>query len=339
MNYWQIASGSYGREYQDYCTRFGLAFVGGDAQIDTMEMVQPGDRVILKHGNSMIIAAGEVASRGGKHRGMGDKDWLWDFDGWELPAYCYVDWHVPSKAISQKGLTRTTICKIDKPHLRKLADNLISDFAVQQLFDPEPRRTIKVEDKEILDFLISRGLRPGAAEDVANAFNRIRLLADHYYKNCWAEDIREHETRTFLIVPFLLALGWTEHQIKIELPVGGRRRADVACFNRPYVRLKSKKTNDEDCGLIIESKGFGQGLEYVFEQAKQYADHFQNCRVIAISNGYCYKIFEKEDNKTPSFKFSAYVNIRNMRKEYPLDPDKVKGCLEALWLLLPISYI
>jgi len=34
-------------------------------------------------------------------------------------------------------------------------------------------------------------------------------------------DIREHETRTFLVIPLLLALGWAEQQLKIEMPAAG----------------------------------------------------------------------------------------------------------------------
>ena len=91
MNYWQIAAGSGGRDYAEEFIRYGMAFVGGEKQIATMEGVEIGDRIILKGGVSEIVAAGEVVQRDGKHRGQGDKEWLKDFDGWELEAYFYVD--------------------------------------------------------------------------------------------------------------------------------------------------------------------------------------------------------------------------------------------------------
>jgi len=109
LNYWQIGSGSFGRDYARDFIRLGLAFVGGGTQVATMTKIEVGDRIIMKRGMSEVLAAGEVVRRDGQHRGQDDKDWLRDFDGWDLRAYCYVDWHVPDKPIRCKGLVRTTI--------------------------------------------------------------------------------------------------------------------------------------------------------------------------------------------------------------------------------------
>ncbi|MBA7551169.1 hypothetical protein ES705_43705 [subsurface metagenome] len=239
MNYWQISTGSYGRYYADYFIRFGMAFVGGKTQIDTMENVAVGDRVLMKSGISEALAAGQVVGidfcttennpfciwvkSNGKHRGLGDKEWLLDYDGWDLPAYCFVEWHVPQKPIPVKGLTRSTIQNVHKQHFKDMADKLISTLPPHRKLNREPLTTKSVKDKEILEFLILHGLRPAAAEDLSGAFNRIRLLAHYYYDHCTWDDIREHETRTFLIIPLLLALGWAEQQIKIELAVKNRK--------------------------------------------------------------------------------------------------------------------
>lgn len=79
---------------------------------------------------------------------------------------------------------------------------------------PDPPPTRPVEDAQILEFLIREGMRPAQAEDLTSAFRRIRLLATYYYEHCRWSDVREHETRTFLIMPLLLALGWAEQQVK-----------------------------------------------------------------------------------------------------------------------------
>ena len=91
MKYWQIAAGSEGRDYSEDFLRFGMAFVGGKSPMKRMSEVEVGDRIILKRGMSRIVAAGEVVERDGQHRGENDKHWLMDFDGWELPGYCFVD--------------------------------------------------------------------------------------------------------------------------------------------------------------------------------------------------------------------------------------------------------
>ena len=337
VNYWQIGSGSYGRDYAEDFLRYGLAFAGGDVQRATMAKVNVGDRILMKKGMSQVLAAGEVVERDGRHRGEGDREWLRDFDGWDLRAYCFVDWREPKKPRSAKGLTRATIQRVRQPELRKLVDDIVATGLARRTLDREPDPTQTVEDDEILEFLIRQGLRPGSAEDLTSTFNRIRLLAGYYYGRehdadfSW-DDVREHETRTFLVIPLLLALGWAEQQIKIELPVKKeRRRADVACFARPYAR------NDEDCVLIVETKGFSQGLHYASDQGKAYAREFPNCQVVLVSNRYCYKAYRREKGGAFSESPSAYLNILRPKDRYPLDPHNVDGCLEAMRLLLPAS--
>ena len=69
MNYWQIASGSFGREYSPIFLKYGIAAVGGELQIARMQQVKPGDRVILKRGRQEILAVGGKGLGGSKDRG------------------------------------------------------------------------------------------------------------------------------------------------------------------------------------------------------------------------------------------------------------------------------
>ncbi|MBI3680826.1 MAG: hypothetical protein HY235_10555 [Acidobacteria bacterium] len=227
--YWQIAAGSKGRDYADQFIRFGMAFVGGDKQCDAMTAVNSGDVILLKRGMSQVVAAGEVVERNGKHIGEGDKKWLRDFDGWDLPAYCYVDWHVPEKPVDTQGLTRHTIQQTRQPQHKAIGDQLL--HLPIRPFEPEPAPVETVTDDEILRFLIGEGLRPSAADDLTNAFRRIRVLAKYYYDECEWDQIREHETRTFLIVPLLLALGWAN---SLQAVAGWTRRA----FHVPFTERK-----------------------------------------------------------------------------------------------------
>ena len=80
------------------------------------DYVQLGDKIILKRGLLQIVAVGRVVARDGKFKGDGDKEWLRDFDGWDLRAWCYVDWCKPSKPLQTKGLTRATIQGVNQPH-------------------------------------------------------------------------------------------------------------------------------------------------------------------------------------------------------------------------------
>ncbi len=179
-SYWQIAAGFFGRDYHEDFIRYGMAFVGGENQIRTMKDVKVNDRIILKQGTTKIWAVGQVVERDGRHSGEGDKEWLTDFDGWDLPAYCFVDWHVLECPKSVKGLTRGTIQRVHIQRLKDIAEELLSTVPAQDGLELEPEPTRLVGDQTILEFLIRQGLRPGAAEELTATFNRIRLLARYY---------------------------------------------------------------------------------------------------------------------------------------------------------------
>ncbi len=329
--YWQIAAGSSGRDYSNLFLKFGMAFVGGEAQVATMKEVNVGDIVVLKQGTQKILAAGKVVQKNGVHQGCADKEWLRDFDGWDLQAYCYVDWMQPSSPISINGLTRTTIQRLHQKKHMSAADGIVETGNAVS-FLPEPSETKVVEDNELLRFLIKEGLRPSSADELTNTISRIRYLADYYYHHCWWDDIREHETRTFLVVPLLLAFGWSEQQIKIELPCSGGR-IDIACFSKSY------KRNNDECVVIIETKGFSSGLDYAPKQAKTYSKDFPSCKAVIVTNGFCYKIYLRDKSGQFQIKPSAYINLLKPRDKYPLDPNKVDGALDAIKWLLPNNLI
>ena len=139
-------------------------------------------------------------------------------------------------------------------------------------------------------------------------------------------------------MPLLLALGWAEQQLKIELSVpGAGGRIDVACFSRPCQRDGKGKANNSDCTVIIETKGFSSGLEYVQKQAKAYARYFPSCQALAVSNGYCYKVYKRDDTGDFPEQPHAYLNLLRPRDRYPLDPTTVDGAFGVLKFLLPRS--
>ncbi len=325
--FWQVASGSFGRNYAPYFLKYGIAFVGGEAQIKKMSEVKLGDIIAIKNGTKTIVAVGKVVERNGKYKGNKDLKWLYDLDGWELPAYCYVDWKEPQEPQETKGLTRSTIQRIHQGEHKKLIENILSNGKTVE-HQPEPKETSPVSDDRLLKFLIREGLRPTSADELTQTIMKIRLLADYYYNNCKWEDVKEHETRTFLVIPLLIALGWSEQQIKIELKCN-KGRIDIACFKNNY-----KKDNNK-CLSIIETKGFSSGLDYAPKQALAYSKDFPNCKVIIVTNGYCYKVYLRGDNDCLTL--SAYLNILNPMDKYPLDPKNVEGALEAIKWLLPNS--
>ncbi|MBB3998408.1 type I restriction enzyme HsdR N-terminal domain-containing protein [Aureimonas pseudogalii] len=329
MAYWQIAAGSDQRTYADRFTRHGMAFVGGDAQVKTMAGVQPGDVVVLKQGMTSILAVGRVVERDGRHSGLNDKHWLMDFDGWELRAWCFVDWHEPDKPVPVNGLTRATIQRVNQGHIVAEADRILADVPAKASYDPEPADTARLTDDQMTRDLIDHGLRPGAAEELTVALRRIRLLAGFYLGRKW-DLTKEHEARTFLVIPLLQALGWAEQRIQIEWTIPDVGRADIACFRKPV------RKGDEDCSILIETKNLSQGLFYATDQVNRYASKIPACEVVIVTNGYCYKAYRR-DPATGTFPKlpTAYLNIRDPRTRYPLDPENTDGALAVLQMLIP----
>ena len=320
--YWQIAAGAQGRSYGEFFLKYGMAFIGDKT---LMDKVSVGDVLALKDGTTAIRAVGKVHGNAD-----GDKDWLKDFDGWDLSHYKYVKWRVPLNGKQKiKGLVPGALKEIiTNKELQHRVDEIWCNGKPCEPCE-EPKPTNQVTDRELLKFLLQQGFRPGSADELTRTIARVRLLADYYYEKKW-EDIREHETRTFLVVPLLLALGWSEQQLKIELPYGGKQRVDVACFRPLY------NGDPEGCVSVIETKGFSKGLNYAQGQAIAYAKKFPNCKTAVLTNGYCYKVFvrgERDDGfpSTPT----AYLNLRDPRQRYPLDSENVDGACGAIKCLLP----
>ena len=339
---WVVAAGSSGRDYSKLFLRFGIAFFGSGA--DRYDEIKVGDTIILRQGREKIVAAGRVVSREDQHSGVGDKEWLSDVDGWYLPAWCYVDWKEPEVGpISVTGFGRQppTLFQSTASEPRHEAERILATGCpLEGTGCKEPEKTKLVKDKELLETLVIEGLSTSSANELTNTVAKIRLLADYYYHHsCDWSKILEHETRTFLVVPLLLALGWSEQQMKIELSGGNRKKIDIACFGKPY---KSPEESSENCVAIIETKGFASGLDYAQDQAKLYSGNFPNCKALITTNGYCYKIYlRNKDGSFPGDPYdpSAYINLLNPRDKYPLNPKEGNGALDAIKWLLPNNLI
>jgi hypothetical protein len=328
-DYWQIAAGGEGRNYAAYFLKYGIAF----ADDERVSKLPVGDRLLLKRGTSALVAVGEVVERNGRVHGHARRDadssrqWLLDFDGWGLSSWCHVRWHKLADDRPVNGLLRGTITRSHDPHLQSLAEQMLRELPPLEQEANEPRSTKHIEDSDLLRHLVKRGLRAGAAEELTRQLGRIRLLA-HYYRGLDWSSIKEHETRTFLVVPLLLALGWAEQQLKIELRCASGS-VDIACFRDPY-----SSSSPNQCVMLIETKGLSQGLDLVFDQAERYARDFPTCNLLLVTNGVYYRAYTRMDEQIFRATPVAHLNLIKPTDLYPLD-SSVPGALEAIELLLP----
>lgn len=337
MATWQIFAGSHGRDYSEDFIRYGLAFVGGSEQIAALAKVQANDIILLKNGREKVSAVGHVESRDGIHFGNWDKEWLLlDYDGWDLGGYVYVRWFlVAEQPPLSKLLGRRTIERFYDSHVEEWA---VKQMAMQSAcsIEPEPETTLEITEAQIADYLISTGFRTSDADKLVSTIFQIRRLVS-YYRGCNWEEIREHETRTFLVIPLLLAMGWSEQLIKIEQPVESRGKVDIACFSTP-VGAKSRK-----CVLAIETKGFNHGLRWARDQIAGYAESelLSSCSTLMTSNGYCYRVYEKDQNEQV-WTQTAYMNLLKPRVRkswnWSTDPADAVDSLRVILKLMRTQY-
>ncbi len=327
---WQIGSGDETRSYSDICLNYGIAMVGpggpGDARKpETAEFykktswrdwgsylleIAENDYVILRRGMRRILAVGRVT------KPYDYSELLSDVHGWDLNHYITVEWYTPineinfnENALPQATMSRVysekVIQRIKKEDFRHNPSKfLLSDLQI-------PKR---VEPEELVNTLINNGVRIGDAENIILTISRIIKLTKWYLYN--NPSVLEHELRTFLVIPLLISLGWSEQKIKIEY-----KKADIAVFKKSYYPGENHEPT-----MILESKTFYDGLKYARNQVQYYSQIFPDCKMLISTNGFRYVIEEKVDD---SFHEKCYLNLLDLREHYYLDP-KIKGSAHAL---------
>ena len=345
MNYWQIAAGEGGRDYSDVFLRYGVVLMGSGHLgsfhehpenykghkgwqrkiVALAEGIKPGDVVILKRGhgsNGGVVAAGHVTS---------GYEWLTQFDdveGWDIRHGRKVTWFKATDPILVDGLARGTISRVYKGNPKKTADSLLQEGQrVEASEMPQPATNITEE--HLVQSLIENGLRPADAEAVIRAIFHVRRLASWYQSN--GQDLSEHEIRTFLIIPILLALGWSEQRIKIEW-----KHTDISLFRDVF----KKGVESASPRVIVETKRMSTGLGHAESQVKTYAERFPQCNMLVTSTGERYQLYTKERgkcwdaSKMKEKHLSAYLNLFSLKDRHPYLAG-VGGAPDLLKSLMP----
>ena len=333
MKYWQVAAGEGAREYSSVFLKYGVMLIGaGDpgpyfdnkgyytghrgwrAQVvNFAEHVAKDDIVILKrphHREWRIQAVGRI---------IGDYEYLEQFDdveGWDLQHSRRVEWVCPKEIELTKHLSMGTFKGVNRKEIVDRARKMLEEGEKQESRQI-PLIARRVSDEDLVESLIGNGLRPADSERVVDTVWRVRRLGRWYAR--YGQDLSEHETRTFLITPLLLALGWSEQRVKIEW-----KNIDVAFFREVY------KRGNEPC-MILESKRMWEGLRYAEGQAKKYAKLYPKCLRLVVSDGICYRFYEKEDD---SWVWKAYMNLLKLKDPHPYETD-IEGATHLFINLMP----
>ena len=334
MRVWQIAAGDQGRDYSSWLVAHDIACLGpGSAgpysrsayaplieagQLSKQKAgaighfrgsVRPGDRVLLRRGHR-VVSVGVFAEA--------DYEWNEAFDdvrGWDLQHSRRVIWqdHLQAELDARqidgplfqdrKQIPMFTRVKhaTNLDPIRDLLDSVV-ERDLRSLPDaPSP----PMSDEELADELFSRGLSHRATEDVVTALDRQRRLIDWYREQGRVTGRpSEHEVVAHVVLPLLLALGWSEQLLAVEW-----NRIDLAGFS-------SAPTTSMTCSLVCEAKGLGHGLAGVLGQATRYVEQRElvNCRRILLTDGGRFYLYDRlADDLVWNEEPACYLNVHKPR--------------------------
>jgi len=335
---WQVAAGEPGRNYTPLFLKYDVMFLGPgrygpyceevyrpliergiwtNQKIGTIKRfatkVRPGDIVLLRNGHS-VVSVGVVAENGYSHDETFD-----DVLGWDLQHVQRVIWQEDLsdelKQIQKDGAIYDAIrgpmpmfTSVKNPQIRARVENLFGQCRTRPLKPMPEKIPPPLRLDELGAELFSKGLSNEAVDKVMLAIQRQRRLAkwyDEYGKR--SDRPTEHEVVAHMILPLLLALGWSEQLLAVEW-----HKIDLAAFS-------CTPTTAESCCLVCEAKGLEHALQQkVFEQAVGYTNKLRlnYCKNILLTDGMrLYRYQREEDggwNEVPV----GYLNVKLIRTDH-----------------------
>jgi len=343
---WQIASGDGHRKYTNLFLEHDVMFLGPGKYGPYNEEVYKAlvDHKILsgqrlgmirsiatkvRQGDIVLLRdAYRVASIGVVEKAEYEYDNTFDdVFGWDLQHTRRVIWqrHL-DKELANIQKEQPLFWRAKQiPTFTRVKDDTILE-PVKHLFKKTTERPIKpmpaklpksLTLEELGEELFSKGLPNEAVDKVILAIQRQRRLAK-WYDEYGKRSVRptEQEVVAHMILPMLLALGWSEQLLAVEW-----HKIDLAAF-------LCTPTTAENCCLVCEAKGLEHALQQkVFTQAINYTDKLKlnNCKKILLTDGIRLYLYQKLKNgewdKTPF----GYLNIKLIRTNHiaPADTNAV----------------
>ena len=352
---WQIAAGEKDRSYIDLFLNHDVMFMGpgrfgGYDKIiyEPLEKdgtigkgiatqlrqfcteVKSNDIIFLRLG-SQAKAIGRIKPE--KPTAMKGYFWTSTFDdvfGWDLQHARRVIWqhHLTDELqeIQKRGelfyYRGSTFSKVHK-RLKGQIQNLFSQ-CIDRDFKPLPSLPEPLTLEELGTELFSKGLPNEDADKFILAIQRQRRLVKWYQEGGkQGKRPSEREVVAHMILPLLLALGWSEQLLAVEW-----RKVDLAAF-------KCTPTVPANCCFVCEAKGYGHGLQNVFTQATTYAKKLKldNCRRILLTDGARLYLYQKQKDDNWNENPVGYLNIDKIRTNHII-PSGTNG-IDTIIALTP----
>jgi len=322
---WQVAAGDNRRKFADMCLQYDVMMIGpGDLgpfdekiyahltsyQRNVIRRFHNEPRIghvaLLRLGSREVRAVGVVAEQKPAH-----VEEFGDIDGWRLQHTWRVRWTEARKPFP-RGTFRRRFGRVSTPKvLRWLSGFEFPEGARDRPLKRLPPATPKVTDEELVRQLLERGFPAEQAAKLATTLGSTRRLVEWYKSRGESLSGRpsEHETITYLVIPFLLGLGWSQETVAIEW-----NHIDIVLFEEaPAEHVKPV--------CPIEVKSFGRSIIAPSGQARDYALRL-DCTRYVVTDGVRYSVFEKGPE---DFCLRAYLNITRLRNSYPVYDEIAEG--------------
>lgn len=204
---------------------------------------------------------------------------------------------------------------------------------IQYLFErckPRPLKNMPARPPEPLTLeelgeeLFLKGLSNEAVDKVTLAIQRQRRLAKWYEEHGEKSKRRkEHEVVAHMVLPFLLALGWSEQLLAVEWG-----RVDLAAFS-------GIPTTSENCCLVCEAKSWEHNLQDVLGQPKTYVTRLrlENCKKILVTDGIWFYVYQRLTNGEWNEVPVGYLNVKLIRTNHIAPADT--NAVDTIMVLTP----
>jgi len=281
-----------------------------------VEEVHAGDVILLRLGHK-VIAIGLA-----HENGYAWSDAFDDVFGWDLQHTRRVLWrqdlkeHLAREQPKEGFFARqrsSTFTAVNSPEIRERVEPLMPLLSQPQErpLQPLPALPPKLDPSELGRELFARGIPNDAVDKVVAAIERQRRLW-RWYDEQKRRTGRptEHEVVAHMVLPLLLALGWSEQLLAIEW-----RHIDLAGFS-------DTPTDETNCVLVCEAKGMGHGLQNVLAQAKRHVDKLglRDSAKILLTDGARLYLHERADGKWSKDPV-GYVNVNAIRTRHLVPPN------------------
>lgn len=328
---WQIAAGDPCRDYSDLFINHDLMLIGpGQWPIEYFDF----EREALAEGYSrqkigMVrsfcrkVTPGDILLLRTRHRvrtiGLADEAGYEpdpafdDVFGWDLSHMRRVTWqdHLEPELQAIQQERDLFAGRKQIPTFTRVRDRQVLD-RIEHLFERCEKRELRelpasppqpLGLEEVGMLLFAKGLPNEWVDRAIVAIQRQRRLAD-WYRTLRKETARpkEHEVVAHMILPLLLALGWSEQLLAVEW-----HRIDLAGF-------AETPTTEKTCVLVCEAKGLGHGLQDIFEQAVEYVKRLEldRCKKILLTDGQRLYLYQRAGHGWES-QPAGYINIDKIR--------------------------